>query len=111
MCWPRLDGLHGKQDRTHEPGAGMKPQAEPLPVISSLAASRPALEQISTTDIVCHKADIILMIATLTHGIRVTNEVSSQCRREIGLTNSWAITSEGDKRQPECLGTIGSTRY
>lgn len=113
-CWSRrLDGLHGKHDRTHEPGGGTKSQVEPLPaLISCRLASRSSHEQ-RFTHIICHKADIILMNANLTHVIRVTNEVSSWFWRETGLTNSWTITSEGDKRQWDCwapfnLGTLPS---
>lgn len=109
----RLDGLHGKHDRTHEPGGGMKSQVEPLPpVISCILASRSAHEQ-RFTHIMCHKADIILMNANLTHVIRVTNEVSSGFWRETGFTNSWTVTSEGDKWQQNCwapfnLGSLPS---
>lgn len=114
MCWfSRLDGLHGKHDRTHEPRGGMKSQVEPLPpIISCIVASRSAHEQ-RFTHIMCHKADIILKKANLTLGIRVTNEVSSWFWRETGPTNSWTITSEGDKWQQDCrapfnLGSLGS---
>lgn len=86
---------------------------EPLPaLISCRLASRSNHEQ-RFTHIMCHKADIILMNANLTHVIRVTNEVSSWFWRETGLSNSWTITSEGDKWQRDCwapfnLGTLPS---
>lgn len=103
MCWSsRLDGLHGKHDRTHELGGGMKAQVEPLPpVISCVLPPRSVHEQ-RFTHIMCHKADIILTNAKLTHVIRVTNEHSSWFWRESGLTTSWAITSDRDKWQPDC---------
>lgn len=86
---------------------------EPLPaLISCRLASRSTHEQ-RFTHIMCHKADIILMNTNLTHVIRVTNEVSSWFWRETGLSNSWTITSEGDKWQRDCwapfnLGTLPS---
>lgn len=91
----------------------MKAQVEPLPPVISCVLSPRSVHEQCFTHITCHKEYMILMNASLTRVIRVTNEVSSWFWRESGLTNSWAITSEGDKWQPDCwvpfnLGSLPS---